>query len=66
MRTISTGQPSTLKTYRDLAKMLFPKAVKMLDEKIEVEGEDSEVIASETQMLQVLAAIEFDLGKEKK
>jgi hypothetical protein len=48
----------TLKEYREIAVMLFPKAVPMLDEKIAESGEDSEVLAAESQMLYVLNSIQ--------
>lgn len=59
MRNISTGQPSTLKTYRELAAVIFPKALPMLDARIDAFGEDEEVIQDETQMLYLFAQIEF-------
>ena len=57
MRTISTGQPSSLKTYRDIAVALSgnkeSKAVKFFDNKIQESpnGESEEVIADETQVM---------------
>lgn len=56
---LSNGDPSTLKTYRKIATILFPKALPMLDKRIENEGEDGVILAHETQMLQVLGSIEF-------
>ena len=35
---ISTGQPSTLATYRKIAAVMFPKALPMLDARIEQFG----------------------------
>lgn len=56
MRTISTGQPSTLKTYREIALIMSSfdedsAAVKFFDEKIAEQGENEEVIQDERQML---------------
>lgn len=59
MRMLSTGQPSTLKTYRKLAGLFGPKAVAFIEKKIEESNEDDEVIAEEGQMLMLLADIEF-------
>ena len=61
MRHISTGDPSNLKTYRNIALILSggdeaSKAVKFFDKKIEEspEGERAEVIQDETQMLYLI------------
>lgn len=57
MKTISTGEPSTLKTYRKMAAVLTGEdspATKMLDEKIKDQGEDAEVIQDESQMLMLI------------
>ena len=64
MPIISTGHPSTLATYRMLTVALFGEespAVAFLDEKIAVSpnGADEVVIADETQMLTLLAQIEY-------
>lgn len=56
---ISTGEPSTLKTYRNLAAVLFPKALPMLDRRIEQFGENEQVLQAETQMIYLLGQIEF-------
>ena len=56
---ISTGDPSTLKTYRRLAEAMFPKAVPMLDRRITQFGEDEEVLQDERQMLYLFSQIEF-------
>ena len=61
---ISTGQESTLKTYRGFAAALFPKALPMLDARIEMFGEDEEVIQAESQMLYLFAQIEFKNAPE--
>jgi len=62
MKTLSTGQPSTLKTYRDNTKALFGQdspAVQWLNKRIEDQGEEEEVIADEGQMIQLIASIHF-------
>lgn len=56
---ISTGQPSTLATYQTLAKLLFPKALPMIEARIELYGEDEEVVQDERQMLWAMAQIQF-------
>lgn len=58
--TISTGEPSTLKTYRKLSAVLTGEdspATKMLDEKIAAQGEDAEVIQDEGQMLYLIVSM---------
>ncbi len=35
MKALSNGYPSTLKSYRKIAQLLFPNAVAMLDKRIE-------------------------------
>ena len=62
--TISTGQPSTLATYRKLAASLFPKALPMIDERIARYGEDEVVVQDERQMLYLCAQIEFSGAPE--
>ncbi len=55
--TISTGEPSTLKTYRKLSAALTgddSPATRMLDDKIASQGEDAEVIQDESQMLYLI------------
>lgn len=62
VHTISTGEPSTLGTYRKIATVLFgPKAVAFIDEKIakDPNGENAVVIAAESQMMYLLASIGF-------
>lgn len=58
--TISTGEPSTLKTYRKIALTLSmgdksSKAVKFFDEKIAEQGEDEVVIQAESQVMYLIA-----------
>jgi len=56
--TISTGEPSTLGTYRKISAALTGEnspATKMLDAKIKEQGEDMEVIQDESQMLLLIA-----------
>ena len=57
--TISTGQPSTLATYRQFAVALFPKALPMLDARIEKYGPGEVVVQDERQMLYLFGQIEF-------
>lgn len=62
MRTISTGEPSTLGTYREIAVGLYgeeSEAVKYLDERIATSpnGADEEVIADEGQVMYLLAQL---------
>jgi hypothetical protein len=60
---ISTGEPSTLKTYRKIALILSgdedSKAVTFLDEKIDESphGEDEVVLADERQMIYVILSL---------
>ena len=58
---ISTGEPSTLKTYRKIALALSgdvnSPAVKFFDKKIAEQGEDEIVIASESQVLYLIASM---------
>ena len=56
---ISTGEPSTLKTFRKMAALLVPKALPMLDARIKTLGEDEIVVQDERQMLYLFAQIEF-------
>ena len=53
--TISTGEPNTLGTWRNIALVLSgnedSRAVKFFDGKIIQQGEDAKVIAHETQMM---------------
>lgn len=54
---ISTGEPSTLKTYRKLAVTLTGEdsaATKFFDKKIAEQGEDKIVIQDEYQMLYLI------------
>jgi hypothetical protein len=60
-KLLSTGAPSTLKSYRDLTAAFFGEtsaATKFLDDKIAKQGEDEEVIADEQQMIQMLFEID--------
>lgn len=60
MRNISTGEPSNLKTYRNIALILSgnkdSKAVKFFDKKIKEshKGEEEEVIQDENQMIYLI------------
>lgn len=58
--TISTGEPSTLRTYRRISVALTGEdspATKMLDDKIKKQGEDAEVIQHESQMLMLIVTM---------
>ena len=59
MNTLSTGDPSTLGTYKKLSKLFSAKAQKFIQDKIDSSpnGEDEEVIAHETQMMVLLASL---------
>ena len=62
MQKLSTGDDATLGNYRKLATVFWGEtsgAVKFLDAKIagSPNGKDEEVLADETQMIQVLGAI---------
>lgn len=61
MKKLSTGDDSTLGNYKKLAAIIGPKAVKFIQDKIDESpnGEDEEVIVNETQMVALLAQIEF-------
>lgn len=58
--TISTGEPSTLGTYRKISAALTGEdspATKMFDDKIKEQGEDMEVIQDEGQMLMLIVSM---------
>jgi len=59
MQNLSTGQPSTLGSYLELAQMFGDKAVEFIQNKIDTSpnGEDEEVIADESQMMILLASM---------
>lgn len=63
MKKISTGEPSNLKTYRNIALILSgseeSKAVKFFDEKIaqSPNGENEEVVVDESQMLYLIMSM---------
>jgi hypothetical protein len=63
---ISTGESSTLGTYRKISAVLTGEnspATKMLDDRIAKEGEDAEVIAAESQMIYLIVNMSFgDMG----
>ena len=58
MRKLSTGQDSTLGTYKKFAVVFGPKAVAFIQEKIDEapNKENEEVITDESQMLFLLAS----------
>jgi hypothetical protein len=53
MKQLSTGQDSTLGTYRKFAVIFGPKAIEFFDEKIKEapNGENEEVLTDESQMM---------------
>ena len=56
---LSTGDKATLGNYRKLCKAVgFDKAAKFFEDKIRDEGEDSEVIQCESQMMYLIMSIE--------
>ena len=59
MRMLSTGQPSTLGTYRDLAEMFGPKCEEFFEDKIQESpiGETEEVLADEQQMMMLMVSM---------
>ncbi len=59
MKTLSTGDSSTLGTYKKLAGIFGNAAVQFIQNKIDESpnGEDEEVIADESQMLLLLSTI---------
>ena len=74
MRTISTGEPSNLETYRNIALALSlqnenSKAVKFIDKKIQESPnkEKEEVIADEREVIHlILTLIKEDLNVDEK
>jgi hypothetical protein len=60
---LSTGQPSTLKSYRELTAAVFGPgpALDFIDQHIadDPDGEDGVVIAAESQMLYLMAKLQF-------
>lgn len=64
MRKLSTGQDSTLKSYRELSVVFFgedSKAVEYLDKKIKSSshGENEEILTDERQMIMLLSNLTF-------
>lgn len=62
MKKISTGEPSTLGTYRNIAHIMNggdeeSEGVKFIDKKIAEQGVDMEVIADESQMIYLLGSM---------
>jgi len=57
MRTLSTGKPSTLKTYYDIAIALFGKNSKLAQffaDKAAEQGWDQEVMQAESQIMYLI------------
>jgi hypothetical protein len=64
---ISTGEPSTLGTYRRIAAALTGEdspATQMLDAKIKEQGESMEVVTDESQMLLLIVTMGVVSGTE--
>ncbi|KKN04842.1 hypothetical protein LCGC14_1093370 [marine sediment metagenome] len=59
MHKLSTGDSSTLGTYKKLASVFGDKAVKFIQKKIDESpnGENEEVIAPESQMIQIFVSM---------
>lgn len=60
MRTLSTGEPSTLANWRKWAVTMFgddSPAVAYLSRQITLEGENAEVVTDETLLLKLLCAM---------
>lgn len=60
MKKLSTGQDSTLGNYRKLSVIFFgntSNAVAFLDKKISEQSEEEEVLADESQMINMLVNI---------
>jgi len=59
MRTISTGEPSTLGTYKKMCILFGAKAEEFIQSKIDESpnGENEVVIADERQMIQLLGSM---------
>ena len=53
MKTLSTGEPSTLGSYKKIAKFFGKKAEDFIQQKIDdsTNGENEEVISNESQMM---------------
>ena len=59
MKMLSTGEPSTLGTYKKMCVIFGQKAIDFIQAKIDESpnGEDEEVIADEGQMIYLLSQI---------
>jgi len=59
MMKLSTGEDSTLGTYKKWAKIFGPNAVEFFEKKIKESpnGENEEVIADESQMMLLMASL---------
>jgi len=65
--SISTGEPSTLATYRRISAVLTgddSPATKWIDAKIKTQGEHAEVVQSECQMMYLIVQFGLGLAKE--
>ena len=70
MRTLSTGMPSTLGSYKTLCKIFFGEdstQYQFIESKIiqSPSGEDEEVIAEESQMMYLLATMDKVSSREE-
>lgn len=68
VRTISTGKPSTLKTYYDIAVALFgegSKPAEFLADKAAEQGWDEEVVADERQMIYLIGTMGTSADNER-
>ena len=61
MRKLSTGDPSTLGSYKRIAKIFGDKAVNFIQTKIDESpnGENEEVLADERQMLVLFGSMVY-------
>ena len=59
MRTISTGQPSTVGTYYGISKFFGEKAEGFMKFHMDKYGADEEIIAEESQMLYLMANVNW-------
>ena len=66
MKMLSTGEPSTLGTYKKMCVIFGQKAIDFIQAKIDESpnGEDEEVIADEGQMIYLLSQIGLSANTE--
>lgn len=64
MKTISTGQPSTVGTYYGISRFFGTKAEAFMKKHMDEYGPDEEILADESQMLYLLANIsQMEVGE---